>query len=395
MRASFPPRSEAGLRGGARGRKVSRAERLLHALGADPHFVDAVLGDLAEERATRRGRDGARAANWWYVREALRSAPHLVASAIRGASWRRRTVLVTCVAAIAFVVTFAVTSLFRGADVPARLVISGGLGDEVIVNNVQPVRLRMQVLDSSGHVLPDTGVRFRWISGAPIPVSTHGIATCTQSGDAAVRASLGPLTTTLILRCRPVSKVRTLRMVNLVVGDPAMALPFLAVDERGNPVSLLRGEISVEDSSVATLDVAADGTRLVRGRAPGNTILDIRIGNRGAGTGVHVYERASSPEGIRPGQHLAVPVELAGGEMRQWHLAAAPQTYYVAMLPDGDEEHVPRLAIIGANCMPGLDEHSFFCVAQHDASLFVFHSREGDQTRVVRGRLAIWRQSWR
>jgi hypothetical protein len=394
MRASFPPRAEAGIRSGVRVRRASSVERLLLRIGADPQFVEAVLGDLAEEQETRRATDGARAARWWYVREALRSTPHLVGSAVGRASWHRRAELATGLVGFAFAVTFGVTTLF-GSATPARLVTSGGTGDEIVVNNdVRPVKLGMRVLDARGHVLPDTGVRFHRMSGARIPVTPRGVVTCSRSGDAIVRASLGALATELVLHCRPVHRVRAEWTLNLVVGAPAVPLPFLAVDADGKPVSLLRGEIGVEDTSVAAVQVGADGTRLVRARAPGITVLDIRIGDRGAGTGVHVFARASTPEGIRAGEHRAIPVTLASGEMIQWSLPAARETYYLSILPDGDDEHVPRMAIMNANCSPDMDGHSFYCVALHGASVFVYHSRESNQRGAVQGMLAVWRQGW-
>ena len=393
MNGSFPSWADSRLEHSGQGEHGSKAERLLCALGADPGFVQAVLGDLAEERAARSAVHGARSANCWYAREALRSAPHLVASAVRGASWRGRAAAMLCLGAVAVAMTFAVRSVLAGSGSPAQLLASGDRGDGVIVNNVRPVRLAMQVLDSAGRALPDTGVRYRWLSGTSLPVTSRGVATCTQSGDAVVGASLGRLTTQLVLRCRPVHKVNALGGLNLIVGDSAVGVPFLAFDAKGRIVSLLRGELSVEDSSVATLEVAADGTRFVRARAPGNTILDIRIGDRIASTGVHVYERASSPEGIRPGQELAIPVELAGGEVRQWHLPAGRETYEVAMLPRGDPMHAPRLAIVGANCVE-LNIPGFMCVTLKGAELFVFHAREGDQLRAVRGTLVVWRHSY-
>jgi hypothetical protein len=393
MKASLPSAAASRLRRNGWGEQPSKLERLLHLLGADPEFVDAVLGDLAEEHAARAKADGARAARWWYGRELLRSAPHLVASAVRVASWRRRAVLMMFLAAVALVVTFAAMSMLSGSDVPARLVASGDRGDGIVVNNERPVQLGMRVLDSLGRVMPDTGIRYRWLSGTPIPVTSRGVATCTQRGDAVVGASLGGLSTQLVLRCRPVHKVHAQWMANLIVGDSAVGVPFTAFDAQGRTVSLLRGELSVEDSSVATLDVAADGTRSVRARAPGTTMIQIRIGDRSAGMGVHVYERASSPEGIRPGQHLATRVELAGGDVRQWHLPAGRELYEVTMLPAGDRMHVPRLAIVGANCVTWADPHGFLCVALHGASVFVFHSRDGDQTRIERGTLAVWRHA--
>lgn len=337
--------------------------------------------------------EGAHSDGRWYLHEALRSTAHLVARAVRGASWRRRAAAMVCLGAVAFAVAFAVRSMLTESGTPAQLLAIGDSGDGVVVNNVRPVRLAMRVLDSAGRVLPDTGVRYRWLSGTPLPVTSRGVATCTHSGDAVVGASLGRLSTHFVLRCRPVHKVNALGWVNLIVGDSAVGVRFLALDAQGRTVSLLRGQLVVEDSSVATLDVAADGTRLVRARTPGFTVLDIHIGNRGAGMGVRVYERASSPEGIRPGQELAIPVELSGGEMRQWHLPAGRETYDVEMLPSGDPIHAPRLAIVGANCVT-TGERSFMCVTLQGAELFVFHAREGDQTRAVRGTLFVWRHAY-
>ncbi len=53
-------------------------ERLLEALGAEPEFRDALLGDLAEDFAIRAADGGERAARRWYRREALRVAPYLL-----------------------------------------------------------------------------------------------------------------------------------------------------------------------------------------------------------------------------------------------------------------------------------------------------------------------------
>jgi hypothetical protein len=54
------------------------AELILEALGAQPEFRDAVLGDLAEEFALRAERDGISAARLWYYRESIRATPHLL-----------------------------------------------------------------------------------------------------------------------------------------------------------------------------------------------------------------------------------------------------------------------------------------------------------------------------
>lgn len=55
-------------------------EALLEALGADTQYRDAVLGDLAEEFASRAERDGEDRARGWYRHEAMRAVPHLLRS---------------------------------------------------------------------------------------------------------------------------------------------------------------------------------------------------------------------------------------------------------------------------------------------------------------------------
>ncbi|HEX9085830.1 MAG TPA: hypothetical protein VF836_13905, partial [Gemmatimonadaceae bacterium] len=215
-------------------------------------------------------------------------------------------------------VTAAVALLVASAckGPPARLV--AGISDTVIVNNRAPVQLPVRVLDAAGHVLQATGMRYRWTSGVPVPVSATGVVVCTKPGDATVRASLGPLNTDVLLRCQPVRDVRALRMMNLVVGDSAQELPFEAVDVDGRPVTLLTGEVTVGDSTIVTVE----GIR-VRARAPGSTGLTMRVGDRQASASVHVYERVQTPEGVRLGQHLAVAVRVAGGEMRRWRISAS------------------------------------------------------------------------
>jgi hypothetical protein len=61
---------------------------MLASLGADPYLRDVVLGDLAEEFATRLEFDGAPAARRWYLGEAIRNIPFLLRSWRRGATWR-------------------------------------------------------------------------------------------------------------------------------------------------------------------------------------------------------------------------------------------------------------------------------------------------------------------
>jgi hypothetical protein len=63
------------------------AEAILESFGANPEFRDAIIGDLAQEHAQRVERHGARAARFWYHRQALLATPALLRNWLSGAGW--------------------------------------------------------------------------------------------------------------------------------------------------------------------------------------------------------------------------------------------------------------------------------------------------------------------
>ena len=275
---------------------------------------------------------------------------------------------------------------------PARLV--AGSGDTVVLNNVRPVQLSMQVFDAAGHGLPSTSVRFQWASGINVPVSRGGVVTCTQAGDVTLRASLGPLVKSLLVRCRPVRRVYGGGPVNLVVGDPPYNLLFEGVDSAGRPVRPLSAVATVDDSMI----VALEGWR-IRARNPGTTGVDVYVGDDWVHWYVQVFEPALTLDGIRPGQHLAVPVRLAAGELHNWQLpawsshehAAGRGDYEIKMLPTGDTLRIARLAVVGAICdhnSPGAYE----CLAPHGASVIAYHPPKADRAGEWSGTLAVVRR---
>ena len=89
---------------------------------------------------------------------------------------------------------------------------------------------------------------------------------------------------------------------------------------------------------------------------------------------------------------MAVPVRLAGGEMRRWQISASRENYFLTILPDENARPTPALAIVGANCIPGLGPNSYFCLAQRDASVIVYNPQRADSAQKLSGTLAIWRQ---
>ena len=93
------------------------AERLLEALGAEPEFRDALLGDLTEELAIRAAYEGERAARRWYWGAALRVAPHLLRNWARSLRPRDVARLAGSVAAADLLVGVSVWGMLAGVEV--------------------------------------------------------------------------------------------------------------------------------------------------------------------------------------------------------------------------------------------------------------------------------------
>jgi hypothetical protein len=267
---------------------------------------------------------------------------------------------------------------------PARLV--AGNSDTVVVNNQRPVQIPVRVLDARGHILPDTGVRFEWTSGTSIPISVNGTVTCTQSGDASVRVSLGTLTTNMLLRCRPVRSLHISGPVQLRLGDAPQELQIEALGLDGRPVDLLAGTADIIDSSVA----AFDGLR-VRPRSPGAALAGVTVGEQSAGVGVHVFEKVTSLDNLRPEQtYIALSVRMQSAELRRWHLPAG--VWMMTMLPYEDENRGLRLRIEGANCTPAtLTKRRYVCLVKSDASVIVYHPSRESSAAELSGELLVRR----
>jgi hypothetical protein len=285
-----------------------------------------------------------------------------------------------------------VAALLRDGP-PARLLIGGQHGadvsDGIVLNTRHPVRLAVQVLDAKGHALSSTDVRYRWTSGIPISVAPSGVVTCKREGDATVRASVGTLATSVLLRCRPVRTVLTERGLNFVTGGAGRDLHIAAFGPDGRPVSLLAGEVRVEDSTIATLK----GTH-IRPLAPGQTMVKVRIGDAQSWTGVTVYEPVRSLVGLRPGQNLVVaPVRLAPGDTIRWPLPVGLLS--VQYTPASRGQPAPSITVAGPiMCMPAFGPRvdDSFCLARGPgASISIAHP--GTSTRPIVGTLALDRRS--
>lgn len=365
----------------------SVTERLLQALGADPDFAEGVLGDLAEEYAFRAARDGISAARWWYSLEVLRSAPHFLRSWFRYAIRYERARLAVFLGGLVLTAVVVLGALSARDGPPARL--TAGASDTVIVNDREPVKLPVQVLDAAGHVLQvmGVGVRYQQISGAPLRMSAAGRVMCEQRGNALVRASLGALSRSFLLRCRPIRRLVEWRgMLSLVVGDSDQELPVSAIGIDGTPETILAGSATVRDSEVASLHGLS-----VHPKAPGATSVDVWVGGRVTIFWVVVYERVSTSDALRPFQFFGVsPLRLASGETRRWHIPAGK--YFVSFRADTVASAALTLSTIGATCSPLGDAYNYFCTASRGAAVVVSAPGGASQARHFSGYLAVRRK---
>lgn len=379
-------------------------DRVLLALGGDPLFVADLLGDLSEEYAYRVAHDGVYAARLWYIREVVRSTPHVVWNALRHGTPTARARLAAFILAVVVTTSVLTLAWLTRNGPPARLVVAGGIdSDGIVVNNLGPVQLSMLVLDARGHRLERAEVRYQRISGAPIQVSTRGVVKCTRRGDAIVRTSLATLNRDFVLHCQPVREIRGIGWDNFMVGDSASTLTVDAIGLDGQPVTRIAARLRVDDSTIATLD----GDGRLRPLRAGRTGIDISIGDRVTGAGVTVFEPVRTFDGLKPDQRWVVaPIHLTRGGSLRFSLPTG--LFFLAFSADSSEIPVTRgfgsrsnpqspisMSISGPiMCMPELgpgvlDTH---CLARAPgATLTVTYSGPGDSHKIV-GMLALERQ---
>ena len=345
-------------------RTSSRLERALLSLGVRAELVEDFLGDLAEEYASRIAAGRAVAARWWYVREVARGLPHLLRNAIRYAGPRERVRLAACGAAAAFALTLTLAMWMR-RDLPVARLVTGHVADEIVINSMRPVRLAALPLDALGQPLDANAVRYEWQSGTRMKVSSQGVLTCAKRGDARVRASVGDVSTLLMVRCRPVRTIAASRRISLVAGGPMRYLPFTAWGADGSAVDELRGAVRVREGTIASIEHAS-----IRPREVGETAIDVQVGDRPAQIRVLVHEPVPTFSDLRADQRLvATPVHLEPGETKS--VALPPGAFWLTYVPRSDFGPTPSMRLRGAiGCAradarpitPGAGELGLYCV---------------------------------
>lgn len=372
----------------------SFVERMLHAIGAEAAFTEAILGDLAEERALRTVRDGAAAAFVWYLRDALRSTPHLIVNAMRFGGPRVRARIATFFGIVALVFTSVIVAIVMLRNGPPATIASGyGTPDEgIVINNLGPIQLPMKVADARGRTLATTDVHFKQIDGPAVAITSNGIVTCKQAADATIRASIGSLVTNLSLHCRPVETVRAASWTDFIEGDPPRDAPFAALSPTGAFVRDLRGTIRIGNPGVAALV----GTS-IRPLHAGVTSIEIEVGEQKAHSQITVYERVRSFASLRRDQHfVALSIRLAQGDTMTYAMPRG--NFWLKYIPLHANDAPPTITVDGRMVCTAGDgihaktvtdgEQAAYCfVDGDDARVTVAHGRMGKP--VVEGSLAL------
>jgi hypothetical protein len=323
---------------------ASRPESLLRAIGVHPTVAEQFWGDVVENYRMDVASQGSLRGAINLADEVLRSLPHFAWSIARDGGAAERARLGAWVTGVALLgsLGFGLAAMRKGP--PALLTLGGQGVDKVVVNHRRGAQLPIRVVDARGHRLDSVHVSYQWIGGAPLAVSRTGVVTCSEAGDAVVRASAGPVARQLMVQCRPVQNLEAVTSMNFFVGDPPQKLSFAAVGLDGRRVTELRGFLRVRDSTIARLS----GVTVTPLRS-GTTAILVDVGDVTARIHVHVQEVVKRFTGLNPDQRSVVlPVSLAPGDTARF---ALPQgSYWLSYRPSDGAR--PTIIIDGA-CMHG------------------------------------------
>ncbi len=156
--------------------------------------------------------------------------------------------------------------------------------------------------------------------------------------------------------------------MQFILGDSSQEMQIDVRGMNGERLDTFAMAVTLTDSMVVTVQ----GLRL-RPKSIQGTVAEVRVGDESARFGIHVYERATTLDGIRPEQKfVAVPLHLVSGEVRRWHLPTGQWMF--TMMPYEDEGRGLRLRIEGANCVPAtLTRRRIVCQTVKDAWVIVYH----------------------
>lgn len=261
---------------------------------------------------------------------------------------------------------------------PARLTIRD---DQVVVNNRRTIRMPVRALDAKGKELPIDAVRYRFVSGDPIPLTPRGDVNCAKRGDAEVIAMAGPIEQRFTLRCRPVAGLSGDLVLDVHSGGrDSVPLDVGAMDSVRRPVDLAAMRVTIEDTDIA---VVRDG--YLFGRTAGETFIRVDIGDCTLVRRIDVWRRLHVVTAMKPYDELAEPpLALRGGEIRTW--SPPPGHYEMNLTSTG----ALALGVANANCASYPDGPPHLsCITRPGSQIVVADQRPAGAAPPSRGALFL------
>lgn len=281
-------------------------------------------------------------------------------------------------------VPFAVLMACSDAG-PLRLV--AGRSDTVIVNSRGLVPLNLRLVDTAGIGRQAKGVVFRLVRGDNIEVTKDGQVKCSRSSDGEIAATIGDLSTTVTLLCRPIVSIGIPRLLRLPVGAPPTRLEFGAIGVDGEPIDMIAGTASIGDTLVATL---VEGE--VRGRARGITAVELEAGGCATSVPIEVIEANARADALLPNQQYGESLSMSAGELRSWRVP--PGRYEISLFDAKGAPQYLRLASYEMNCAAvPYAEQQYSCIARDRASVIVRHTELPGRGRDSRAILLVHRRA--
>jgi hypothetical protein len=324
---------------------TSRFEDFLGIVGVHPTVAEQLTGDLVEGYREDVAREGRVRAAINVADRLLRSLPHLVWGVMRDGGPAERAQLAVWMTVVALVASLFIGMSGMRKGPPARLMYGGESASKIIVNHHTAARLALRVVDARGHQLDSARVTYRWLGGAPLPVSASGVVTCSMAGDAVVRASVGEVNQQLLVSCLPVLNLEAVTTEHFFVGDAPRKLAFAARGFDGRRINELRGTLHIRDSSIASLSGVT-----VTPKKSGKTVVLVRIGDAAAQIHILVREYVERFTGLRPDQRfVVVPIRLTPGDSARFALPKG--VYWLDYQPGAGSTTRPTIIVDG--CWPG------------------------------------------
>jgi len=276
-----------------------------------------------------------------------------------------------------------VIALVACADAgPLRLV--AGRSDTVIVNSRESVPVNLRLVDSAGVARQAKGAVIRLVRG-DVELSKDGQVKCNRSSDVEIAATLGNLSTRVILLCRPIVSIGMPRVLRLAVGSPPTRLDVGAVGVDGESIDMIAGTASISDTQVATL---VEGE--VRAKARGVTAVEVEAGGCAIQVPIEVFESNPKSDDLLPHQQYAESLSVSAGEIRNWRVP--PGRYEISLFDAKGAPQFLRLATHEMNCaaLPRA-EQQYSCIARDRASVIVHHTEPAGRGRNSRAVLVVQR----